>query len=152
MELHYGLRNMKTKNEKALELGIKKAMKIAQHKVLDSLEATAWDLVDGVSVPILTHNLWDSIGCGIYYKGELLRICFPNPEAVNPSIFEGEWGRENLEDKILDAPTAIKTYQGYVLYYVAAMPYSETIDNRPDVDVLRSNLVKPIFETYIHML
>ncbi len=143
---------MKTKNEKVLTLGLKKAMQLSQKKVLNSLEATAWRLLDNTDVPILTHNLWDSIGCGIYYRGELLRVCFPNPEAVNPSVFEGEWGRENLEDKILDAPMVVKSYKGYVLYYVAAMPYSEEIDNRPNVDVLNSELAKPIFETYIHTL
>ena len=143
---------MKINNNKVLDQGWKKARLIIRERFLNTLEATAWGLLEKTSVPIITHNLWDSIGCGIYHNGKLLRVVFPKQEAINPSLYEDEWGRENLENMIMDAPSEIKSYSGYVLYYVAAMKYSQEINDRPRIDVLKEDLVKPMFETYIHMV
>ena len=123
------------------------------------MERTAWDLVEKTHVPIVTHNLWDSIGCGIYHNGVLMKISFPTKVAVKPrtKIYgvkvpdRDYWGIEELSDMIERPPMEVSMHIGWCLYYVAAMPYSKIQENQ-GVDVLRDELVKPIFQTHIHTL
>lgn len=132
---------------------------IKNKRLLSILERVAWDLVKKTKVPIVTHNLWDGIGCGIYYNGVLMKISFPDPVADVPrteiygiNVPNREyWGIEELEDMIENPPSRISGHKGWCLYYVAAMPYSK-IQQDEGVNVLRDELIKPIFQTHIHIL
>jgi hypothetical protein len=132
---------------------------IKNKRLLSILERVAWDLVRKTKVPIVTHNLWDSIGCGIYYNGVLMKISFPDPIADVPrteiydiNVPDREyWGIEELQDMIENPPVRILSHRGWSLYYVAAMPYSK-IKQDEGVNVLRDELIKPIFQTHIHTL
>ena len=112
-----------------------------------ALRNTIHNLVDQINVPIKTHNLWDSIGCGIYYNGSLVEVYFPVKEAKIPN--GGKWGRDELESFVVDNPPGeILSIKGWALYYVASMPYAESVDDREDVDVLLEDQVVPTFLNY----
>lgn len=137
---------MSTKtNQKVIKDGLAKAKKIIHNRILNALEQTAWDLLDKTRVPVLTHNLWDSIGCGIFYKGVLEKMIFPPKVATEKSIEENVWGIDELRDKIVNPSSETLGYNGFVLVYVAAMPYAEEIDRRPSVTVLHTEIIPTTF-------
>lgn len=137
---------MSTKtNQQVIKDGLAKAKKIIHNRILKALEETAWTLVDKTRVPVLTHNLWDSIGCGIYYKGVLEKMIFPPKVATEKSVEEGLWGIDELRDLIVSPDSEILGYNGFVLVYVAAMPYAEEIDRRPSVTVLQTEIIPTTF-------
>jgi len=148
-------------NEKLINRFGAQFEKIKNKRILGILEATAFSLSNKTSVPFITYNLWDSIGCGVYHNGTLMKVAYPpskKAEVPRTDIYgigvadREYWGREELEDMIENPPLEIKSYQGWCLYYVAAMPYAEIQDKRSDVDVLREELVKPIFKSHIQKL
>lgn len=146
-------------NQKLIRGFSNKFEAIKNKRILSIMERTAWDLVAKTHVPIVTHNLWDSIGCGIYHNGILMKISYPSPEAQKPrtKIYgiqvpdRAYWGKIELSDMIENPPMEVSMHIGWCLYYVAAMPYSQ-IQEDQGVDVLRDELVKPIFQTHIHTL
>ena len=153
-------------NEKLISQFKDRFNAIKNERILLALEKTAWDLIKQTNVPVVTHNLWDSIGCGIYHNGVLMKMIYPDKKAQKPRntkekplysmggvITEDRayWGIEELEDMIENPPSRITTHLGWCLYYVAAMPYSQ-IQNDKGVNVLRDEVIKPTFETYIRTL
>lgn len=115
-----------------------------------ALRQTATELINEISVPVQTHNLWDSIGCGIYNNGALVEVFFPIKEARVPR--DGIWGREQLEDFVVNnPPSEIRNINGWALYYVASMPYAQAVDDRDDVDILLEEAVVPTFIKYINL-
>lgn len=148
------------KGNQKLIRGLSSQFNVIKNKqLLIILEKTAWDLVERTHVPIVTHNLWDGIGCGIYYNGVLMKISYPIKKAVKPRTkiygiqvpIKEYWGREELEDMIENPPLRIRLSKGWSLYYVAAMPYSGLQEDGGAI-VLRDDLVKPIFQTHVHTL
>ena len=145
---------MAINNNKVISDGLIKARKIIDDRMLVALRETAWDLTNATEVPIWTHNLWDSIGCGIFKDGVLMEVTYPPKKAEEPrtDIYginvpkRDYWGIEELKDTVTSyTPTS----DGWVLYYVAAMPYSELVDDRSDADVLQEELVKPTFLSHV---
>ena len=168
-------------NTKVIERGLEKAYQIIDARVLKSLQETAYDLVERTNVPIWTHNLWDSIGCGIYKNGSLMSYSVPPTQAEDPRSGLNEyplearvvenserpiwgygldgldrdaayWGTEQLFRMIESPPMEILAHKGWALYYVSAQPYSEIIDKKYDGSVFRDELVKPLFQIYIHKI
>jgi hypothetical protein len=147
-------------NARIIEEGFVKIRKRIDQQVVTALSETMWDLVNLTEVPVDTHNLWDSIGCGVYVYGVLVDVLYPPQVATEPRPFrfkKGDpkiyyWGSEELEEMIIFPPDEILTYQGYCLYYVAAQPYSALIRDLMDVDVLHTDIVKPKFFTHIKKL
>ena len=148
---------MATNNNKVITEGLQKAKRIIDDQIISALTKTAFDLVGETDVPIWTHNLWDSIGCGIYKNGALMKVVYPPKRAEEPRVDiygvtvpdKEYWGFEELKDSIMNAPSSVRSVEGWVLYYVAAMPYSEVVDERSDVDVLHEEVVKPTFLSHI---
>jgi len=148
---------MATDNNKLISQGLARAKQIMDARILITLRETAFDLKNATEVPVWTHNLWDSIGCGIFKDGVLMEVAFPSKEAEEPrtDIYgisvpkKDYWGYDELEDMVMSYTPAAK---GWVLYYVAAMPYSELVDNRNDVDVLKEELVKPTFLSHVRRI
>ena len=146
-------------NNKVISDGLIKARRIIDERIVSALTKTAFDLIDETDVPIWTHNLWDSIGCGIYKDGSLMKVVYPPKRAEEPrsNIYgvtapnRDYWGYEELGDMIMSAPDSIPA-KGWALYYVAAMPYSEVVDERSDVDVLHEEVVKPKFLSHIKIV
>ena len=140
-------------NEKAIENGVQKIRDIYFKRIITALQETMWDLVSGIDVPIDTHNLWDSIGCGVYYNGSLISVEFPNKTATEPRKFKFKAGDPNiyysgsyeLEEMIIKPPIEILSYSGFCLYYVAAQPYSQIVEDVNGADVLREDFVIPLF-------
>lgn len=145
---------MATNNNKVISEGLAEFIRIKDEQILSALTKTAFDLVDETDVPIWTHNLWDSIGCGIFKNGALMKVVYPPKRADEPrtEIYgvsvpkKDYWGHEELRDQIMSYSPNVK---GWVLYYVAAMPYSEVVDERSDVDVLHEEVVKPTFLSHV---
>ena len=150
---------MATDNNKVISDGLVKAKRIIDERITSALSKTAFDLIDETDAPIWTHNLWDSIGCGIYKDGALIKVVYPPKRAEEPrsDIYgiavpnRDYWGYEELRDMIMNPPSSIPS-KGWALYYVAAMPYSEIVDNRSDVDVLHEEVVKPKFLSHIKIV
>ena len=142
-------------NAKVIEQAGLKAMKIIERDIINALQNTMWDLVNLTDVPVDTHNLWDSIGCGVYSDGVLLSVEYPPQVATEPRPFRFKagdpkiyyWGREELEEMIIFPPPEIIGYKGWCLYYVAAQPYSALVRDLYDVEVLQTDTVKTTFYT-----
>ena len=151
---------MAIRNDKVITDGLIKAKRLIDDQMISALTKTAFDLIEETDVPIWTHNLWDSIGCGIYKNGALMKVLYPPNRATEPrtdiynapSSKKEYLGIEELRDSIMNAPASVTSVQGWVLYYVAAMPYSEQVDCRSDVDVLHEEVVKPSFLSHIRKL
>jgi len=149
---------MAINNNTVIENGLKKLRAIKDKEILYILESTCWDLLSKTDVPVVTHNLWDSIGCGVYRDGVLLKVFYPPKKAVEPrtNIYDtpsenrSYWGREELEDTITNPPASVLSNKGWTLYYVAAMPYSQAVDER--VNVLQDEVVKYVFESHVMRL
>jgi hypothetical protein len=159
-------------NEQVIERGILKARAIIDERIFRSLRSAAFDLLSMTDVSVWTHNLWDSIGCGIYKNGVLIEYSVPPKEALDPRSGEDDfpsearsvegsevpiwkvdgididreyWGQGELFDMLNDPPSRIKNMKdGYALYYVAAMPYAELID-RKYYDVMHEHRMYPLF-------
>jgi hypothetical protein len=134
-------------NEQVIQQGITKMMGLIDAQMLKALHETMWDLQKLTLVPIQTHNLWDSIGCGVYQNGSLIEIAFPRVVAERPQKFKGGsyYGREQLSDMIIRGTNEILTHKGWALYYVAAQPYAQIVDDRMDGNVLHDEDVAEIF-------
>jgi hypothetical protein len=148
-------------NAQVIEKGLRTAREIIDGRILRSLKDSAFDLINMTDVPVWTHNLWDSIGCGIYKDGVLVDYSVPPKLATDPrsglneggsssrndpysakpiwgdtGLDEDEtyrtfWGQGELFDMLNDPPADIASMtDGFALYYVAAMPYSELLDRR----------------------
>lgn len=117
---------------------------------LEALEKTAFDLIEKIEVPVDTHNLWDSIGCGIYFYGSLMKTVFPPMVAIEPR--DNLWGYKEIQDAIIDdPPSVVLNVKGWALYYVAAMPYAEAVDEREDADVLLEEQVELLYLRYLRL-
>lgn len=161
-------------NNQVISQGIGKAREIIRKRYLDALKATAYDLIELTDVAIWTHNLWDSIGCGIYENGTLIEYAVPPKLAVDPRsgaddyppearkdprsampIFKvagideerAYWGQDELFDMINDPPEEIRNCFGFALYYVAAMPYAQYVDKK--YDVTQEEMMQPLFYQHI---
>lgn len=162
-------------NTKVLAEGNKKISALFRGRVLDALRKTATDLNAMTDVPVWTHNLWDSVGVGIYENGSLIDYSVPAKEATEPRSGADDfpmqsrqwsgseaplwdvpagvdterawWGQAELFDMLSDPPASILTSSGFAIYYVAAMPYAEVVD-RTD-DVLSEEMIAPLFLTHI---
>lgn len=167
-------------NDQVIDRGIAKAKELIDAQMLRTLKATAYDLLASTDVPVWTHNLWDSIGCGIYRSGVLIEYATPVRGAKDPrsgaesypmeartdrsSFFNSSepiwgapsgvdvnreyWGEKELFDMLNDAPPEISGMtSGWALYYVAAMPYAQVLDE--DYNVLKDELVNPLFFSHI---
>lgn len=162
-------------NDQVITQGISKAREIIRKRHLDALKATAYDLIELTDVAVWTHNLWDSIGCGIYENGTLIEYAVPQKIAVDPrsgaedsasnsrrdpksampifKVAEGidvdraYWGQDELFDMINDPPAEIRSCFGFALYYVAAMPYAQYVDRR--YNVTQEEMMKPLFYQHI---
>jgi hypothetical protein len=145
-------------NEKVISDGIGLARTIIRKRYLQALKDTAYDLTNLTDVAVWTHNLWDSIGCGIYENGTLIEYAVPPRVATDPrsgaddyppearkdpssampifkapnSVDKGRayWGQDELFDMLNDPPAEIKSSFGFALYYVAAMPYAQYVDRK----------------------
>lgn len=165
-------------NQKTIEDGISKARSIIRSRVMNAIKATAFDLTELTDVPVWTHNLWDSIGCGIYENGVLVEYSIPPKEASEPRSGADEfpmearkvegsekplwsvpsgvdrdrawWGRDELFDMLNDPPASIRNCQGFALYYVAAMPYAAYVEN--DDEMLNTQHVAPLFFKHIRIV
>jgi len=165
-------------NEQVILKGLDIARTVIRKQIVDAIKKTAFDLESLRPFGIVwTHNLLDSIGCGIYEDGVLIEIVTPVAEAPEPrsgastmpassrSISGSEqpiygvqgidenkayWGEKELLAMLLDPPPEVRV-QGWALYYVAAQPYSEFIDDMGG-DVLADEDVIPIFKTHIKKL
>ena len=148
---------MAINNKKVIDNSAKIAVKLKDNRIVSALSKTAFDLLKQTRVPVVTHNLWDSIGCGIYKNGAMMKVVYPPKRAVaprteiygTPSESRPYWGFIELQDMIMNPPASVLTHKGWCLYYVAAMPYAEVIDKRSDVVVLKDQLVRPFFESHI---
>ncbi len=161
-------------NEKVISDGISLARQIIRKRYLQALKDTAYGLTALTDVPIWTHNLWDSIGCGIYENGTLIEYAVPPKVATDPRsgaddyppearrdpnsampIFKvagvdedkAYWGQDELFDMINNPPAEIANSFGFALYYVAAMPYSQYIDKR--TNVTQEEMMQPLFYQHI---
>lgn len=161
-------------NDQVISQGIGKAREIIRKRYLDALKATAYDLTNLTDVAVWTHNLWDSIGCGIYENGTLIEYAVPPKLAVDPRsgaddyppearkdprsampIFKvagideerAYWGQDELFDMINDPPEEIRNCFGFALYYVAAMPYAQYVDKK--YDVTQEEMMQPLFYQHI---
>ena len=162
-------------NDQVITQGVNKAREIIRKRYLNALKATAYDLIELTDVAIWTHNLWDSIGCGIYENGTLIEYAVPPKIAVDPrsgaedtssearrdpssampifKVAEGidvdraYWGQDELFDMINDPPEEIRNCFGFALYYVAAMPYAQYVDRR--YNVTQEEMMKPLFYQHI---
>jgi hypothetical protein len=163
-------------NAQVIEGGLRKAMDIIDFRTTSALEETAFDLVNMTEVPVWTHNLWDSVGCGIYRNGVLIKYSVPPTVAVDPRSGDKEfplearsdpmsafpiwgsglqgldkdaayWGTVELFEMLERPPMDITSHKGWALYYVAAMPYSQIIDKK--YDVLQEEHIQPLFFTHI---
>jgi hypothetical protein len=159
-------------NKGVIEKGILKARQIIDNRILASLKAAAFDLLALTDVHVWTHNLWDSIGCGIYQNGVLIEYSVPPKIATDPRSGEESfppearsvegserpiwgdvgnidrdrayWGQLELFDMLSDPPSGIKNMtDGFALYYVAAMPYAEIQDRY--YNVTHEHRMFPIF-------
>lgn len=172
---YLGKQGKRMSNKGVIEKGILKARQIMDNRILASLKAAAFDLLDMTDVPVWTHNLWDSIGCGIYQNGVLIEYSVPPKEALDPrsgsfdfpkesrsdvdsaipiwgvegiDVFKAYWGNSELFDMLSDPPSEIKNMKdGFALYYVAAMPYSELIDRK--YTVTHENRMFPLFISHL---
>lgn len=165
-------------NEQVILKGLDTARAIIRKQIVDAIKQTAFDLE--VLRPYglaWTHNLLDSIGCGIYEDGVLIDYITPVAEATDPrsgaesypidarKVRGSEapiygidgidkdrpyWGEKELFDILNDPPPQVYG-KGWALYYVAAMPYSEVLDER-GYDILQDEEVVPIFKTHIQKL
>lgn len=164
-------------NDQVIDSGISKARQIIRKRFLDALKATAMDLSAMTDVPVWTHNLWDSVGCGIYENGALIEYHVPPKLAVDPrsggitasgsrqdpksatplwNVPKGVdedrayWGQDELFDMLYSPPNEILNCFGFALYYVAAMPYAEVVDRR--TNVTHEHNMKPLFLQHIKTL
>ena len=163
------------KNEQVILKGLDIAKSAIRKQIVDAIVKTAFDLESLRPFGIVwTHNLLDSIGCGIYENGVLIKIVTPVAEAPEPRSGEGDvsiesrtipgseqpiygvsgidvdreyWGEKELLEMLLDPPPEVMI-TGWALYYVAAQPYSEVVDDLGG-DVLADEDVVPIFKTHI---
>jgi len=162
------------KNEQVITQGISKAREIIRRRYLNALKETAFDLVNLTDVAVWTHNLWDSIGCGIYENGSLIEYHVPPKLAVDPRSGADEyprearkdqssampifkvagvdaekayWGQDELFDMLNDPPLDVRNCTGFALYYVAAMPYAQYVDKR--YNVTNEEMMKPLFYQHI---
>jgi hypothetical protein len=144
-------------NDKVIEKGFVDFKKVIERDIVTALQNTMWDLVNNINVPIDTHNLWDSIGCGVYINGVLVSVEFPPQAATEPRPFRYKagdpkiyyWGAEELEEMIIHPPAEILSHIGWCLYYVAAQPYSQIVEDINGDEVLREDLVNPLFLTHL---
>ena len=148
---------------------------LIRKQILDAIKKTAFDLETLRPYGLAwTHNLLDSIGCGIYENGVLIEYITPEALALDPRSGADEypiearkvrgseaqiygvagidphrayWGEKELFDMLIDPPEDVRI-KGWALYYVAAMPYSEVLDER-GFDILQDEAVVPIFKTHI---
>lgn len=165
-------------NEQVILKGLDTARSIIRKQIVDAIKQTAFDLETLRPYGLAwTHNLLDSIGCGIYENGVLIDYITPVAEAVDPRSGADDypadarkvkgsespiygvagidkdrpyWGEKELFD-MLNNPPAEVIGNGWCLYYVAAMPYSEALDER-GFDILQDEEVVPIFKTHIKKL
>lgn len=163
-------------NSEVFRKGTEKAIALFRGRVLAALRKTATDLNAMTDVPVWTHNLWDSVGVGLYENGTLIDYSVPTKGATEPrsgdedfpiesrqwsgseaplfgvpdgvDVDKAWWGQLELFDMLSDPPADILSTPGYAIYYVAAMPYAEIID-RTD-DVLQEETIRPLFLTHIH--
>lgn len=146
-------------NQQIIQDGMARAQRIIDNRIMAALYETMWDLTDATKVPVWTHNLWDSIGCGIYKDGTLQQVAYPPAVATEPRTHiygvlgidpnDEFLGREQLQDMITNPPAEILTSVGWCLYYVAAQPYAQKIDARSNADVLHEELAQPSFLSHI---
>lgn len=162
-------------NTQVITGGINRARDVVRNRFLAALKATAFSLNNLTDVPVWTHNLWDSVGCGIYENGSLIEYAVPPKGAVDPrsgnADYEDQarhdpmsaiplwnvpngvdkdreyWGQDELFDMLNDPPDSIRNCFGFSLYYVAAMPYAEVIDRKSNVT--QEHLMKPLFFQHI---
>lgn len=77
-----------------------------------------------------THNLYDSYGYGVYYKGKLERKGFltPSPTATEPNEWYGVAvsGRDRIEEFL---KSEFEPSRGVDLVIAAAMPYAYVLEN-----------------------
>jgi hypothetical protein len=164
-------------NQSTLEKGMAKATAVFRQRVLSALKKTAFDLSELTDVPIWTHNLWDSVGVGIYENGTLVEYAVPARQATEPrsgaddfpmearqwsgseaplwdvpsgvDVDRAWWGQAELFDMLADPPASILASSGYALYYVAAMPYAQIVDDTQEV--LHEQMVRPLFFKHIKL-
>ena len=165
-------------NEQVILKGLDVARTAIRTQIVDAIKKTAFDLEALRPFDLnWTHNLLDSIGCGIYENGVLIDYITPIAEAQDPRSGDGDfpiearkvsgseapisgvsgidvdrpyWGEKELFDMLADPPPEVMI-QGWALYYVAAQPYSEVLD-RMGGDILADERVVPIFKTHIAKL
>lgn len=166
------------KNEQVILKGLDIAKTVIRKQIVDAIKKTAFDLENLRPFNLeWTHNLLDSIGCGIYENGVLIDFIVPRSEAPEPRSGDSEfpaeyrkikgseqpiydvdgidvnrtyWGDKELLDMLTDPPPEILK-PGWSLYYVAAMPYAEFLDDTGEI-VLADERVVPIFKTHIKKL
>jgi hypothetical protein len=162
-------------NQKVLDEGNRKVTALFRGRVLAALRRTATDLNAMTDVPVWTHNLWDSVGVGIYENGTLIDYSVPVKGATEPrsgaddfpmqsrqwsgsedplfgvpagvDVDKAWWGQAELFDMLSDPPVSILTSSGFAIYYVAAMPYAQVVDQKDDV--LSEEMIAPTFLTHI---
>ena len=151
---------MTVDNARRITEGIAKAKGIIETRIVAALQKTMWDLVNMIDVPVDTHNLWDSIGCAIYSNGALISVEYPPQVATEPRPFRYKasdpkiyyWGREQLEEMVINPPAEVLTHKGWCLYYIAAQPYSQIVEDINGDDVLDEEKVMPLFYSHIKKL
>jgi len=151
-------------NSLEIEKGLRKATEIIDARVLRAMQETAEMIVANTSVLVWTHNLWDSIGCGIYKDGVLRSYVAPPTVATQPRSGNDEfpvearslknserpiwnvdgidtdrayWGTVELFEMLERPPSEILSMKGWAIYYVSAQPYSEIVNDNFEIEAQR---------------
>lgn len=165
-------------NTQVITNGLETSQKIIDARILNALVETALTLESLRPFNIRwTGNLLDSIGCGIYKDGSLRKYYTPPRIATEPRSGDDEfpidsrqvegsesplwevpngvdedkawWGEDQLFQMILNPPAEIQQLIGWALYYVAAMPYSQIVDEANNGDVLAEESIPKTFMQFI---
>jgi len=129
--------------------------KKVQNDIIGILERVAEQIYESCSVPVVTGNLQDSTGIGIYH-GDVLRRFVPNQsaEVSRSNIYpaglttrDNIWGHNQLQEAINKG--AMRFSNDYYLVIFSAMPYANLVNIRTDYfDEITAGL-KPLIVSII---
>ena len=103
-------------------------------QLLEYIANVVMETINSGIIPVVTGNLQDSTGIGIYHNGVMKRFV-PNQIAVVPrtdiypaglTTRDVVWGHNILQEAINKG--ALRYSKGYVLVVLSAMPYAALVD------------------------